>query len=86
MEYPKFAGRWGPAKIIVGKRINPVVANAPSVQATVRPMRFCTHGGTAKPKQAYTGSEVLGIGTLHKSNAQPIFSKEEAEDIAHMRR
>jgi len=29
---------------------------------------------------------MLGIGTLHKSNAVPIFSQEEAEDQATMRR
>jgi hypothetical protein len=29
---------------------------------------------------------IKGIGTMHKSNAVPIFSNEEAEDIAKMRR
>jgi hypothetical protein len=29
---------------------------------------------------------VKGIATMHKSNAVPIFSDEEAIDIAHMRR
>jgi hypothetical protein len=37
------------------------------------------------PKQ-YTGTKVKGIGTMHKSNAVPIFSDEEAKDIATMRR
>jgi hypothetical protein len=36
--------------------------------------------------KVYTGTAVLGIGTLHKSNAVPVFSKEEAEDQAKMRR
>lgn len=35
---------------------------------------------------AYTGSKVKGIGTMHKSNAVPIFSDEEAVDISKMRR
>ena len=34
----------------------------------------------------YTGDKLLGIGTLHKSNAVPIFSQEEAQDQAKMRR
>ena len=34
----------------------------------------------------YTGTKIKGIGTMHKSNAVPIFSDEEAEAIAHMRR
>ena len=34
----------------------------------------------------YTGNNIKGIGTLHKSNAVPIFTDEEAVDIAHMRR
>jgi hypothetical protein len=34
----------------------------------------------------YTGTKILGIGTMHKSNAVPVFSEEEAHDIATMRR
>lgn len=36
--------------------------------------------------QTYTGTKVKGIGTMHKSNAVPIFSDEEAVDISKMRR
>jgi len=36
--------------------------------------------------QAYTGTKVKGIGTMHKSNAVPIFSDDEARDISKMRR
>lgn len=36
--------------------------------------------------QAYTGTKVKGIGTMHKSNAVPIFSDDEAKDISKMRR
>lgn len=41
---------------------------------------------TSKQTQQYTGTNIVGIGTLHKSNAVPIFSNQEAEDIAKMRR
>jgi hypothetical protein len=48
-----------------------------------------TPGGVAtKPvhKLYYTGDKMKGIGTLHKSNAVPVFSEEEARDQATMRR
>ena len=39
-----------------------------------------------KPSPVYTGTKIKGIGTMHKSNAVPIFSDEEAVAIANMRR
>jgi hypothetical protein len=39
-----------------------------------------------KPSPVYTGTKIKGIGTMHKSNAVPIFSGEEAVAIANMRR
>jgi len=38
------------------------------------------------PVPVYTGTKVKGIGTMHKSNAVPIFSDEEAVEISTMRR
>ena len=44
-------------------------------------------GPALRPKdKVYTGTKIKGIGTMHKSNAVPIFSDDEAQDIAHMRR
>lgn len=45
-------------------------------------------GGGTKPVQSlrYTGTKMIGIGTLHKSNAVPVFSDEEAIAMAQMRR
>jgi hypothetical protein len=40
----------------------------------------------SKPIPRYTGTKILGIGTMHKSNAVPIFSDEEAVEISTMRR
>lgn len=34
----------------------------------------------------YTGDAMIGVGQLHKSNAVPVFKKEDAEDLAKMRR
>jgi hypothetical protein len=39
-----------------------------------------------KEEKLYTGDKMKGIGTLHKSNAVPIFTDEEAKDQANMRR
>ena len=39
----------------------------------------------AAPK-IYTGTKVKGIATMHKSNAVPVFSDEEAVAISSMRR
>ncbi len=39
-----------------------------------------------KEPPVYTGTKIKGIGTMHKSNAVPIFSDEEAKEISSMRR
>jgi hypothetical protein len=38
------------------------------------------------PDKVYTGTMIKGIGTMHKSNAVPIFSDEQAVEISKMRR
>ena len=46
------------------------------------------HTGAVTVKQTpkYTGTKILGIGTMHKSNAVPIFNDDEAKSISSMRR
>lgn len=45
------------------------------------------NGSTARPQpNVYTGTAMIGIGQMHKSNAVPIFQQEDAEAIARMRR
>jgi len=41
---------------------------------------------SSKPAPKYTGSKMLGVGQLHKSNAVPVFCDQDAIDIARMRR
>jgi hypothetical protein len=41
---------------------------------------------TMPAPKVYTGNMVKGIATMHKSNAVPVFSSEEAQDISKMRR
>jgi len=50
------------------------------------PSRVTAGGSTAPVHKVYTGTKVIGIGTMHKSNAVPIFSDEEAIAISTMRR
>lgn len=44
------------------------------------------HDCSKKKQQTYTGTKMIGIGTLHKSNAVPVFSEEDAVEISRMRR
>jgi hypothetical protein len=52
------------------------------------PSRDTGHSGAVKSRDIpkYTGTKMLGIGVMHKSNGVPIFSDQEAKDISSMRR
>lgn len=69
-----------------------VVAGTSHSQATQNPENIPSLGewvtGACSTKQTptYTGSKIIGIGTMHKSNLVPIFSDDEAKDISKMRR
>ena len=39
-----------------------------------------------KEEKVYTGTEIMGIAQMHKSNAVPVRSKKSAEEVAKMRR
>jgi hypothetical protein len=41
---------------------------------------------TKPAPKVYTGSAMKGIATMHKSNAVPVFTDEQAKDISSMRR
>ena len=46
-------------------------------------------GGSTAPaeRQIYSGERrLLGVATMHKSNMVPVFDREDAKDIAQMRR
>jgi hypothetical protein len=79
------------SKISRATGFDPVVRNAPVVD----PKRLTHHipsldtgRGIAAKKEVtqYTGTAMLGIGQLHKSNSIPVFQSEDAIDIAKMRR
>jgi hypothetical protein len=44
------------------------------------------HSTALKEIPKYTGTAMIGIGTLHKSNAVPLFSTDDAKEQARMRR
>ena len=64
-------------------------------RVVVDPRRLTNHipsldtgAGIAAKKEVtqYTGTAMIGIGQLHKSNSIPVFQAEDAIDIAKMRR
>lgn len=60
----------------------------PEGRDTTSHLKSVDTGGNAllKANPVYTGTKVKGIATMHKSNAVPVFSDEEAIDISKMRR
>ena len=61
--------------------------SAPPGRETQKIKSLSTPGGsTATVHKVYTGDKIIGIATLHKSNAVPVFSQEEAVEISKMRR
>lgn len=81
---PGFSKSREPAKVKV--RVSPQYP--PGREPQVIPSRADTTGAVASrpADKVYTGTKIKGIGTMHKSNAVPIFSDDEAQDIARMRR
>ena len=61
---------------------------APAGRSTTHhiPSRDTGGNATLAPAKVYTGTKVKGIATMHKSNAVPVFSDEEAIEISRMRR
>jgi hypothetical protein len=60
----------------------------PAGRNTTAHLKSVDTGGNATlaPAKVYTGTMVKGIATMHKSNAVPVFSDEQAVDISRMRR
>ena len=88
--------RWEPSNIAkktkssstYGKLSDTYKLTTPPGRGTTSHIKSVDTGGNATlaaPK-VYTGTKVKGIATMHKSNAVPVFSDEEAIDISKMRR
>jgi hypothetical protein len=63
-------------------KVAPYRRETPKIQS----LPFTAGPCVKAPDKVYTGTAIKGIGTMHKSNAVPVFSNEQAEDIAKMRR
>jgi len=95
-DWEKLKSKWDvPAKKEkkVGKIFEPLHTggyrlSTPPGRTTSRdlPSRVTPGGSTAPVHKVYTGTKVLGIATMHKSNAVPVFAAEEAVEISKMRR
>ena len=61
--------------------------SAPAGRTTTHiPSKVTAGGSTAPVHKVYTGDKIIGIATMHKSNAVPVFSDEQAVEISRMRR
>ena len=83
---PHFATQPSRAVLLTAPRVSPQYPPGREPQAI--PSRPDTPGAVAArpPDKVYTGTKIRGIGTMHKSNAVPIFSDDEAREISSMRR
>lgn len=72
----------------VKKTVKPMPQTKPFIRETphIPSLNSGFHDCTKKATPVYTGTMIKGIGTMHKSNAVPIFSDEQAIEIATMRR
>jgi len=75
-------------KVIITTTNIPKLTIPEGRDSKVYPSKVTPGGSGTKPVlgKVYTGTAMKGIGTLHKSNAVPIFTDEEAIDQANMRR
>lgn len=88
--WEKIVNSYKTTKPLVTKRICDIKTPEPYIRTNNSdiPSRSTPGGSATKPVhgKVYTGTKMLGIGTLHKSNAVPIFSSDDAKDQANMRR
>lgn len=70
------------------KTMADIMPKTPPGRETPRYESQVTAGGACVPVKdmTYTGTKIKGVGTMHKSNAVPVFSDQEAKDISSMRR
>ena len=48
--------------------------------------QFYNSTSAKKEEKVYTGTEIIGIAQMHKSNAVPVRGKKQATEVANMRR
>lgn len=87
-EWDAIIKKYAPTKKLSPTVTSSLLVTKPFVRETPKIPSLNTGEGIAssKPRMQYTGDKMLGIGTLHKSNAVPVFSTDEAQEMARMRR
>ena len=63
----------------------PWVTGSSPVEST-KPKIVYDSSMAKKEEMVYTGTEIIGIAQMHKSNAVPVRGKKQATEIANMRR
>ena len=63
----------------------PWVTGSSPVEST-KPKVVYDSSMAKKEEMVYTGTEIIGIAQMHKSNAVPVRGKKQATEIANMRR
>lgn len=86
-DWEKLLKKYEPKKVVSAK-VKSFTPPKPFVRETPKIPSLDTgfHDCSKKQQQTYTGTKMIGIGTLHKSNAVPIFSEDDAVEISRMRR
>jgi len=89
-DWEELQKKWAPKpvvkKVFKTESLAPAMGTYRSVPQNIPSL--VTPGGECTKKETiqYTGTKMLGIGTMHKSNSVPIFSDQEAIDVSTMRR
>lgn len=85
---PTFASRGPPTKVVLKEKGVPELTTPPGRTTTQAIKSYSTPGGHAtKPvSKVYTGTAMLGVATMHKSNSVPVFEEQHLVDISNMRR
>jgi hypothetical protein len=90
--WEKLLTKYAPTKAVVSKSTNLSDSGyklaVPAERSTRQyPSRDTgTGSATKQAPKVYTGTSMLGIATMHKSNSVPVFSSQEATEISSMRR
>lgn len=80
-------GKWGSeVRDIPSPVLEPTFTPPRETKIKPGPVIYEPHQGAVRTLRVYTGVKLLGIATMHKSNAVPVFSEEEAVELAKMRR
>lgn len=85
-DWEKLMKKYEPKKNVVGTSTFSQPKAYVRETQKIASLPFTAEPCTKKESPRYTGTAMKGIGTMHKSNSVPIFTDEQAIEIATMRR